>query len=212
MSHTVNVRITDEQAKKIKKTGMKYSEYIRRAIDFYDLRKHEGVTNYKIDTIYECIQILIDHRDAVQEELISEAYKNLYKNDENVKKEDDENLYKSDENVKNLYKKSENVKNGVKKSYPQNLYNSDENVKKIRSEELFSTYKPYFELLSKMLNMHNNVPEETKKKITSETNTKMSELTDFLFDYKKEIMETDYDFSGKIVKMSYEDGSERKKF
>lgn len=96
---TINVRISDEQEAKIHSSGMNYSEYVRRSIDFYDLRREEALIHSKIHMIDKCMDELKKLKENELDNILKVDC--LYKKGEIVKKSDEKILYKNDENVKN---------------------------------------------------------------------------------------------------------------
>jgi len=194
---TINVRISDKQAAKIHSSGMNYSEYVRRSIDFYDLRREDALIHSKIKMIDKCMEELKKLKENELDNISRVGC--LYKNHENVKKSDEEILYKSDENVKNLYKNGAISLQSVKKLDDENLYNFDETVKNHRQNDPYYTYRNYLPLLSKMLNMHNCIPDHVKKKVKSETCTTSKEFDSFIHKYRERIKQEKYEFGREKV-------------
>ena len=220
MAISITVRITEEQADKIRKSGINTSEYTRRAIELYSEQKDNASMLSKINIISECINILEEYKKSIQQDMINIAYNELiYKNDEPVSYKKDEKVrqtgenlsYKKEENVSKSYKNDKNVRQFVRQNEEETSYIFDENVRQMKDDQLYSTYNPHLQLLSKMLNLHNSVPDATKKKITDETATKPSELNEFIFNYRDEIKQINYEISNEIVYHDYEDGNEMKK-
>ena len=208
MTVTISVRLSDEQIDKINQSDLNTSEYTRRAIDYYSENKQNASIVSKMNIVDECIKLLQGYRKDLQNNMVSEAYQNMqvyYKIEENVKQEDTDLYYKNDESVKNLYKNDENVIQDVIQDDDTMYYKNEENVKQMDQSEFYKVYYPYLELMSKMLNIHNTVLEDTKKKITAETNTKPSQLNDFLFKYRDEIKNLDWSISTERIKHDYED-------
>jgi len=193
----INVRISDEQDAKIHSSGMNYSEYVRRSIDFYDLRREEALIHSKINMIDKCMDELKKLKENELDNILKVDC--LYKKDEIVKKSDDKILYKSDENVKNLYKNSAISLQSVKKLDGENLYNFDETVKNHQQNDPYYTYRNYLPLLSKMLNMHNCIPDHVKKKVKSETCTTNKEFNSFIHKYRDRIKQEKYEFGREKV-------------
>ena len=198
MTITITVRLTDEQADKIKRSGLTKSEYTRQAIDYYSENKYRASVLSKVNIVEECITLLQGYRDDLKNQIVSDAYNNLqlsYKIDENVRQEDENLSYKNKENVKKIYKNEENVRQLVIQNEEDLSYKNEETVRQMRESAFYDYYKPYLELLSKMINLHNSVPEDTKKKIVAETNTKPSQLNDFIFKYRDEIKRIEWSVS-----------------
>lgn len=206
MTLTITVRLTDEQADKIGRSGLTKSEYTRQAIDFYSENKHQASVLSKVNIVEECIKLLQGYRDDLKNKIVSDAYANLqlsYKIEENVRQEDENLSYKNEENVKKIYKNEENVRQDVLQNEEDLSYKNEENVRQMSESALYPLYKPYLELLSKMINLHNSVPEDTKKKIVAETNTKPSQFNDFIFKYRDEIKQMDWSVSAEVIHHKY---------
>ena len=107
----INVRITETQEQKIKQSGLNTSEYVRKCIDFYDLRRENAYRYSRLSAIEECIESLKTIKKEESEKIVTETP--LYKIDENVKKNDEKKLCKNDENVKNL----DNARRDFKEQY-----------------------------------------------------------------------------------------------
>ncbi len=103
----INVRITDEEFKKIKNSGMTVSEYVRRAIDIYDRSREDIERNATIVFIEKCKEFLYK-----EESFVKNVKKSYYNDNENVKKRITEPPIQGG-NVKNIFtetqKKQENV-------------------------------------------------------------------------------------------------------
>ena len=194
---TINVRISDRQAAKIHSSGMNYSEYVRKSIDFYDLRREDALIHSKINMIDKCMHELKKLKEDELDNILKVEC--LYKNHEIVKKSDEEILYKKDENVKNLYKNGAISLQSVKKLDDENLYDFDENVKNHRQNDPYYTYRNYLPLLSKMLNIHNCIPDHVKKKVKSETCTTSKEFDSFIHKYRERIKQENYEFGREKV-------------
>ena len=214
MTVTITVRLNEEQIQKINKSGLTKSEYTRNAIDYFSENKMNANILAKVNIVDECIKLLQGYREELKNHIVSEAYQNLqlsYEIEENVRQSDENLYYKNEENVKKIYKNEENVRQDVLQSEPEVSDIYEENVRQMKENHYYEIYKPYLELLSKMLNLHNSVPDTTKKKITDETATKPSELNSFIFNFKEEIKQINYEISDEIIHHSYDEGNERKK-
>ena len=188
----INVRITETQEQKIKQSGLNTSEYVRKCIDFYDLRRENAYRYSRLSAIEECIESLKTIKKEESEKIFTETP--LYKIDENVKKNDEKKFYKCNENVKNLYKTDANALRDVMQFDEESLYNDEENVKKMCDDEYYVYYGKYTSLLSKMLNLHNVIPQDTRTMITSQTATTKREFDEYIRKYRDEIKEQEYNF------------------
>lgn len=210
MSNHINVRINDEISKKMKCSGLSMSEYTRKALNFYDVRKDNSLLQYKINTIQECIDLLVVERDKLKKQMIKEAYENLYKNNENVQINEDKNVYKNEEIVHKMY---EDEENSVQKSVQNEdllLYENEKNVQTMRKDLRYKQMEKYLPLLSKLINIHNIVPETTKEKIKNETTLTPKEINDFIVIYREEIKTFEYNISSERVHLK-DTGVVRKK-
>lgn len=206
MSRNINVRIDDNQDNDIKQSGMKTSVYTRHALNDFSIRRHNSLVQLRINMVQDCIDRLVDYKRELQEQMIDESYKVLYENEKNVKKSEEKSLYNNEENVKKIYKDDEISLQNVKTFLEEPLYKNDENVKTMVNDPLYYKYKPYIELLSKMINLHNNVSEDTKKKISMETATSLSQISNFIYDFRDEIKCQEWSFSSERMKSDYYDG------
>lgn len=209
MTITITVRLTDEQADKISRSGLSKSEYTRQAIDYYSENKYRASVLSKVNIVEECITLLQGYRDDLKNQIVSDAYQNLqlsYKIEENVRQNDENLSYKNEENVKKIYKNEENVRQVVIQNEDDLSYKNKENVRQIGKSALYEIYKPYLETMSRMLNTQNGVPDHFKKKITVETNTKPTQLNDFLFKYREDIMSMEWSYPTEVTHVKYEDG------
>ena len=209
MSITITVRLTDEQADKIKKSGLNKSDYTRQAIDYYSENKHKSSVFSKVNIVDECIHLLKGYRDDLCNSIQSEAYNNLqlsYKIDENVRQVDENLSYKNDENVKKIYKNEETVRQDVIQNNEELSYKNEETVRQIEESTLYPIYKPYLETMTRMFNTQNGIPDHFKKKITLETNTKQTQLNDFLFKYREDIQSMEWEYPTEVTHMKDEDG------
>ena len=211
MSRNINVRIADDQENDIKKSGMKISEYTRHALDDFSIRRHNSLLQLRINMVQDCIDRLVDYKRELQEQMIDESYKVLYENEKNVKKSEEKSLYNTGENVKKIYKDDEISLQNVKTNTDEPLYNNEQNVKTMSEHPLYYKYRPYIKTLSKLLNLHGNIPEDTKKKITSETATNMPEISNFIYDFRNEIKHQEWSMSDERIVSDYDDGRPLKK-
>ena len=210
MSNHINVRINEKKKKKMKCSGLSMSEYTRKALNFYDVRKDNSLLQYKINTIQECIDLLVVERDKLKKQMIKEAYENLYKNNENVQINEDKNVYKNEEIVHKMY---EDEENSVQKSVQNEdllLYENEKNVQTMRKDLRYKQMEKYLPLLSKLINIHNIVPETTKEKIKNETTLTPKEINDFIVIYREEIKTFEYNISSERVHLK-DTGVVRKK-
>jgi len=205
MSRNINVRIDDNQDNDIKQSGMKTSVYTRHALNDFSIRRHNSLVQLRINMVQDCIDRLVDYKRELQEQMIDESYKVLYENEKNVKKSEEKSLYNNEENVKKIYKDDEISLQIVKTHVDERLYENEKNVKTMSEHPLYYKYKPYVETLSKMLNLHGNVPEDTKKKITSETATSMSQISNFIYDFKNEIKNQEWSIHDERIVSDYDD-------
>lgn len=170
MSKAINVKITDYQAKKIANSGLTTSEYVRRAIDFYDVDVEKKAIFTFID---ECKEFLY------KQEL-------LVKNNFTEFKEDKENLYKDKESVKNNFTKHENSKDEnftESKEDKENLYNNTESVKKVTNSTIFKKLESELEMISRILNNPENLdtlPDYTFKMLSKKYDLSKSTLQGFV--------------------------------
>ena len=201
MTKQINVKISDDLYNKITKSGLKISVYTRNALEFYDERKRTAGIMHDINIIQDCIDILESEKKIRSEKIISENYKNIYENEENVKKTDDKEIYENEENVKKIYANNENVIQNVKKTDDKEIYENEENVKKTDDKELKNQLKNHLSLLSKLLNLHGTVPDATIKKIHQETGIKTDSITEFIYNNSVELKKIPYEFSRKATEI-----------
>lgn len=196
----INVRISDEQERRIRSSGLKISDYTREALNFYNIRKGSSLLQYKIDTIQECIDLLDNHKKELQKQLVNEAYRSLYENEENVKKSEEESVYKTEETVKKIYGDEENSLQNVKTSGTESVYKNNGNVKTMWDDPKITRMEQYLPTLSKLLHIQNTIPDTMRTKIKEETLLTPSEINEFIVKYKEEIKSVDYDISPEHVK------------
>lgn len=207
MTIRISVRIDDHIANKMMKSGLTTTEYTRRALETYSVNKDNAMQYQKVGTVEECISLLSGYRDEINQRLVNNSSRLL---EDSVRQDDNicqtEVSDKSDENVRLSDKKEENVGQFVRQETDTVSDIFEESVRQMKQDTHYQTYKPYLELLSKLFNIHNSIPDATKQKIASETNTKRGELDQFLFAYKDEIKNIQWSIASESVHVDYDDG------
>ena len=209
MTISITVRLTDEQFAKIQKSGLNTSEYTRQAVEYYSENKMNATILSKVNVVDECIKLLKGYRDELKNRVISEAYQNLqlsYKIEEDVRQGDENLSYKTGDSVSKSYKNKENVRQVVRQNKEGLSNKNDDFVRRIEDDFMYDTYKQYFGTMSNMLNNLNQITPDFKKKITQETNTKLSDLDAFLFEYRDDIKNMEGSIASERVRVDYEDG------
>lgn len=129
--HSIGVKISDEQKRKIELSGMNTTDFVRAAIDFYDGARLTSYTAMKMNVINDCIGALNIFRENVKNS--DENTFNLLH--ENVKsgKHDGENTFNNNTHMLNF---SEPKVKPIETVKPNGLNLSEENVKpNVKAEE-----------------------------------------------------------------------------
>lgn len=128
--YPVGVKLSEEQYQKIKQSGMSNTEFIRKAIDFYDGARLSSYTAIKINMIDDCIGALNVFRENVKNSdentfnLLRENVKSVKQNGGQTFNKTPDTLNRCGENVKQI----DDVKREA-------LNKTAENVKQIEQQE-----------------------------------------------------------------------------
>lgn len=207
-----SVRFRPDQIDKAEQErgSMSFSEYVRMCMDFFSKNKHNLAILQKVGAVETCMGFLEEYIGELNNQLLLDGLDHIDLSDKNGESVI-QNVYdKEDKTVCSEYKNESDVIHRVIQNDEEVSDKKEESVIQMENDPLYQTYKPYLETMSKQLNTHNRVEDHTKKKITSETATKPTQLTTFLFMYKNEIRNIDYSVSRERVAMKYRDSIVRK--
>ena len=141
MSVAVNLKITDEQADKIKASGLNRSEFIRRAIDFYDVDYHQELLRNIIDY---CSSQLTNNVTVKNNKVTVKNNKVTVKNNKVFDETNIKNKVILYENKDKLYTNKENLYD--------NFTDDTENIDIPASNEVASILANEFGMLKRILN------------------------------------------------------------
>ncbi len=172
MSRNINVKIQDYQVEKIKRSGLTYSEFVRRAIDYYDEDIRTAVFMEILDYCKESVKIS------------KEDVKNKFISVENTGKETvkgKEYLY---ENKDKIYSDKDKIYGGKGKTG------------EIATNDVARKLKDKLPMLQRVLNNPenlNSLPDFTVKTLIKEINVSKQSLNNFIEEYKTLIKEGKFD-------------------
>lgn len=142
----VGGNVTVEQAEKIRKSGLTNSEFIRKAIDFYDETRLSSYTTQKINHVEECIGIL----KVYQQNLKNESFNKLKIFDENLKSEENMNELVYKETNETFKKSEENLKDETNLK-GQTFKKSNENLKGQEIQNDSDDFEPIIDTLARLI-------------------------------------------------------------
>lgn len=174
----IGLKISEEQKKKIDSSGLKTSEFVRNAIDFFTETRLNATSNIKINVIDECITELNNLKESVKINQYSK-FNNSIKNvkslnnfEENVKQNEDL-VYKENE-------PNEPEKKVLNNSETEKFNNNEENVKSLDFEEWLKKDHTLVQTISNLINIHGTIEPKKIVFLASKHNLSTRELRTFI--------------------------------
>jgi len=207
---TKPVRLEQKHVEKIEASGKSYSQFIRDAIEAYDLNYDTLVLQATVESYSQCITKL-----KVEQEFVIQRLQNLPKNGEivthvlqndtvstEIVSQKDTNHAKTGE----IVTQTPQEENLVLQKCDTNIEESAEIVTQIESDPLYPKMEEHLPLLSRQLNLFDEVPKETKQHIAYITGIPKQKITTFLYEFKNEIKKIPYeipDIDDRVVEKKY---------
>jgi len=188
MTVAVNLKITDAQAAKIKASGLNRSEFIRRAIDYYD-------TAYRNEILKEIITYCegeLESKDDVKNN------KDDVKNNKVGVKNNKVLISKNEENKDILYTNKDILYTNTDNLYT-NKENSDVTTEKPRElppNVVAKLLANDFRMIQRILNNPengNSLPDFTLNKLKKEHNISKKSIENFIHQYKEPLKKGEFD-------------------
>ena len=200
----INVKITDYQEEKIKSSGLTTSEFVRRAIDEYQLETKEMVFNEVIISFFG-MEFYQENKDIVKL-IFTKGKEKLYNGKENLY--DGKNKLYPDNNGKiKLYGDKAKLYEGKEKLYDNKakLYEGKEKLyegKEIAPDQLYYILEEELPTIQKQLlnplNL-NSLTDEYIKKLMKDYNLSKKNINNFIAKYKDKIKSLETRDDEKII-------------
>lgn len=208
---TKNIRFQQKQLDKYKCSSFSdFSKFVRSAVDAYDVSFEELKRLAKVEAYEECITKM-----SVEREFVLHASQigsdELHKAKITSQTTPNTTSFVAQTsqitpNNGDFVAQTEEAKNPVAQNTSQNDEKTPHFVAQIEENPYYEKLKPYFSLLSKQLNVMKEVPDDTKKMISTNTEIPVKKIGSFIYEFKDKLMEEPYeipDESSKQVEKTY---------